>query len=366
MSKLKHNRVYNFNAGPAAIPLTVLERVHEQWFNYRGAGMNVMEMSHRGKEYDAIHNDTVARVRSLLNLGEEYHVLFLQGGASTQFGMIPMNFLGEGKTADYINTGVWSNKAIKEAKLFGNVNVAFDGKTVDFMRLPTQEELVLTPDAAYVHITSNNTIKGTQFFTFPNVGNVHLIGDMSSDILSHSFDASKFSMIYAGAQKNLGPSGVTLVILRDDLLKVAREGLTTMLSYQTHVADNSLYNTPPTFAIYLMGEVLKWVEEQGGVAGMEQRNRAKAEMLYGFFEENPEFFRCPVSPESRSWMNVCFRLPTEELEGRLINEGKAAGFIGLKGHRSVGGLRISMYNANGVEEVEATVEFMKDFMHRNG
>ena len=366
MSELKHNRVYNFNAGPAAIPLEVLERVNEQWFNYQSSGMNVMEMSHRSKEYDAIHNETVARVKRLLGIGDDYHVLFLQGGASTQFGMIPMNFLPKGKVADYINTGTWSTKAIKEAKLFGDVNVAFDGNTVDFMRLPTKDELKLTEEAAYVHITSNNTIKGTQFFEFPDVGDAMLIGDMSSDILSHSFDASRFAMIYAGAQKNLGPSGVTLVVLREDLYSTALDGMTTMLSYKTHVDKNSLYNTPPSFSIYLMGEVLRWVEEQGGVAGMEQRNRAKADMLYGFFEENQEFFRCPVSPESRSWMNVCFRLPTEELEGRLINEGKAAGFIGLKGHRSVGGLRISMYNANGVESVEAVIAFMKDFMKRNG
>lgn len=365
MSELKHNRVYNFNAGPAAIPLEVLERVQEQWFNFEGSGMNLMEMSHRSKEFDAVHNETIARVKSLLNLGDEYHVLFLQGGASTQFGMLPMNFLNKDQTADYINTGTWSTKAIKEAQKFGNVNVAFDGNTVDFMRLPTQDELKLTEDAAYVHVTSNNTIKGTQFFDFPKV-DAPLIADMSSDILSHTVDASQFSMIYAGAQKNLGPSGVTLVILRDDFYATAHDAVTTMLSYKTHLDKNSLYNTPPTFAIYLMGEVLKWVEEKGGVAGMEQRNRAKADLLYGFFEENPEFFRCPVSPESRSWMNVCFRLPTEELEGRLVNEGKAAGFIGLKGHRSVGGLRISMYNANGVESVEAVVNFMKDFMKRNG
>ncbi|MCB2211275.1 3-phosphoserine/phosphohydroxythreonine transaminase [bacterium] len=363
---LKFDRVHNYNAGPAAVPLEVLERVNEQWFNYHGAGMNVMEMSHRSKEFDKIHNDTIAKVRQLLNIGEDYHVLFLQGGASTQFGMIPMNFLGEGDTADYINTGTWSTKAIKEAKLFGDVNVAFDGNDVDFMKLPSQDELKLTDGARYVHITSNNTIKGTQFRQFPDTNGVPLVCDMSSDIMSHPLDMKPFGMIYAGAQKNLGPSGVTLVVMRDDFAKGANEGLTTMLKYQTHIDKNSLFNTPPTFAIYLMGEVLQWVIDNGGLEGMAARNQKKADMLYGFFNDHPDYFKCPVAEDSRSWMNVCFRLPNEDLEGKMIAEATRNGFIGMKGHRSVGGLRISMYNAAPPESIEAVIAFMKDFMTHNG
>jgi len=364
--KLKYDRVRNFNAGPAAVPFEVLEKVYESWFNYQNSGMNVMEMSHRSKEFDDIHNATIAKMKQLLNIGDDYHVLLLQGGASTQFAMLAMNFLGEGKTADYINTGTWSTKAIKEAQRYGNVNVAFDGNEVDFMRLPKQDELKFTPDAEYVHITSNNTIKGTQFMEFPDTNGVPLVCDMSSDILSHRFDPKPFGMIYAGAQKNLGPSGVTLAIIRDDFFKKANTDLPTMLKYATHVDKNSMFNTPPTFAIYLMGEVLQWIIDGGGLDAMEKRNQAKADLLYGFFNENPDFFRCPVDESSRSMMNVCFRLQDEELEAKLIAEGKANGYIGLKGHRSVGGLRISMYNASGLDAVEDVVSFMKDFMQKNG
>ncbi|MCF7811479.1 3-phosphoserine/phosphohydroxythreonine transaminase [bacterium] len=363
---MKYDRIWNFNPGPAAVPLDALEAVNKDWFNYQKTGMAVMEWSHRSKEFDAIHNETIALVKKLLNLGDEYHVLFLQFGASLQFGMIPMNFLGEGKTADYINTGSWSTKAIKEAKLFGKVNVAFDGNEVNFTRLPKQNELKLTKDAAYVHITSNNTIKGTQFFEFPETGNVPLICDMSSDILSHRFDPKPFGMIYAGAQKNLGPSGVTLVILRDDVLKTARKGITTMLTYDIHVEKNSLYNTPNTFGIYFMGEVLKWIDGLGGLEAVEKRNREKANLLYGFMDESGEFYRGTVDKDSRSWMNVCMRLPNEELEAKFIADGKNAGFNGLKGHRSVGGVRVSMYNAVPPEAIKELVVFMKDFMAKNG
>ena len=362
--KLKYDRIWNFNAGPAAIPLEVLERVHESWFNFGGTGMNLMEWSHRGKEYDAIHNEAIERIKRICGLDDKFHVLFLQGGASTQFAQIPMNFL-QGGTADYINTGAWSKKAIAEAKLFGTVNVAFDGNTVEFKRLPKPEELKLSKDAKYVHITSNNTIKGTEFFEFPKV-EAPLVADMSSDILSHKLDFTQFSMIYAGAQKNLGPSGVTLVIVRDDFLKTAKiEGVPTMLQYGTHVENNSLYNTPPTFGIYMLREVLKWVEDEGGLEGMEKRNREKADLLYGFFNDNPDYFKCPVEKGSESWMNVCFRLPNEELEAKMISESKAAGFSGMKGHRSVGGLRISMYNASPVDAVKDVISFMKEFMAKN-
>ncbi|MFH0884023.1 MAG: 3-phosphoserine/phosphohydroxythreonine transaminase, partial [bacterium] len=296
---------------------------------------------------------------------DRFHVLFLQGGASMQFAMIPMNFL-DGGTADYINTGAWSKKAIAEAKAFGTVNVAFDGAAVEFKRLPKRNELKLSADAKYVHITSNNTIKGTQFFEFPKV-NAPLVADMSSDILSHKLDFTQFSLIYAGAQKNLGPSGVTLVIVCDDFLKTAKlDGIPTMLQYGTHVEANSLYNTPSTFGIYMLREVLAWVEEKGGLEGIEKRNREKADLLYGFFDENPGYFKCPAEKGSESWMNVCFRLPNEELEAKMISESKAAGFSGMKGHRSVGGLRISMYNASPIEAVRDVIAFMKDFMAKNG
>ncbi len=362
----KYDRIWNFNAGPAAVPLEALEAIHEKWFNYEGAGMAVLEMSHRGKEYDAIHANTKALIKKLLGLDDSWHVLFLQGGASTQFGMIPMNFL-QGGTADYINTGTWSTKAIKEAKLFGNVNVAFDGNTVEFKRLPKQDELNLTADAKYVHITSNNTIKGTQFFDFPETNGVPMLCDASSDIMSHPLDMDKFTMIYAGAQKNLGPSGVTLVLLRDEFLQTAKtDGLITMLKYSTHTEKDSLYNTPNTFGIYFMGEVLKWVEANGGLVGMEKMNREKADTLYGFMNESDGYYNCPIAEDSRSFMNVCFRLPNEELEAKFIKDGRAAGFNGLKGHRSVGGCRVSMYNATSPEAIKALVEFMKDFMANNG
>ncbi len=363
---MKYERIWNFNPGPAAVPLEVLESIHLNWFNFGGSGMNIIEMSHRSKEYDAIHADTAVRVKRLLGIGDNYHVLFLQGGASLQFGMIPMSFLTAGKTADYINTGEWSTKAIKEAKLFGNVNVAFDGTPLNFAHLPRQDELKLTPGAAYVHITSNNTIWGTEFFKFPEVSDVPLVADMSSDIMSHTFDANKFALIYGGAQKNLGPSGVTLVVLRDDFYQTARQDLTSMLKYKTHVEKNSLYNTPNTFGIYVMCEVLKWIEEKGGLSGMEAQNREKAELLYGMMDKHAKFYRGTVDKDSRSWMNVCLRLPNEELEAKFVSEGKKAGFNGLKGHRSVGGIRVSMYNAVPVQAIKELVVFMEDFIKKNG
>ena len=363
---MKYDRIWNFNPGPAAVPLEVLEHVHENWFNYMETGMNIIEWSHRSREYDEIHNNTAAMVKKLFGLGDEYHVLFLQSGASLQFAMVPMNFLGWGKTADYINTGSWSEKAVKEAMLFGNVNIAFDGKEVNYTSLPKQYDLKLTEGAAYVHLTSNNTIKGTQFFDFPDTGDVPIIADMSSDILSHRFDPKPFGLFYAGAQKNLGPSGVTLIVIRDDMLQGANDGLTTMLSYSTHVEKNSLFNTPNTFGIFLMGRILQWIVDMGGLEAMEDRNRRKAELLYGFMDENSGFYRGTVDKNSRSWMNVCIRLPEEELEAKFVTEGKTAGFNGLKGHRSVGGIRVSMYNATPIEAIKDLVVFMKDFMAKNG
>ncbi len=363
---MKYDRIWNFNPGPAAVPLEVLEHMHDNWFNYQNTGMNLMEWSHRSKEYDAIHNETVALVKKLLGLGDEFHVLFLQGGASTQFAMIPMNFLLDGKSADYVNTGSWSVKAIKEARLFGNVNIAFDGKEINYTRLPKQNELKLTDGACYVHLTSNNTIKGTQYLSFPDTGDVPIACDMSSDFFSHRFDPKPFGIIYGGAQKNLGPSGVTLVILRDDFFKTARSGVTSMLSYSTHVDKNSLFNTPNTFGLWFMNRVLNWLDDMGGLAAMEERNREKAQILYGFMDDNAEFYRGTVEKDSRSWMNACMRLPSEDLEAKFVAEGKSAGFNGLKGHRSVGGIRVSMYNAIPPEAIRDLVEFMKDFMAKNG
>lgn len=362
---MNYNRIWNFNAGPAAIPLPVLEKIHKDWFNYPNSGMNVMEMSHRGKDYDAIHASTITNMRAILGLPDNYHVLFLQGGASLQFAMVPMNFLLEGKTADYINTGAWASKAIKEAKLLGKVNVAYDGKPINYVRLPRQDELNLTSDAAYVHITSNETIGGIEFFDFPKFGNVPVVCDMSSDILSHCFDPKPFSMIYAGAQKNLGPSGVTLVIIRDDFLKTGKTGLPTMLTYETHVKENSLYNTPPTFGIYTMSLVLQWILDNGGLAGIEKINRDKANLLYNEIDKSDGYYRGTVEPASRSIMNICFRMASEELEAKFIAEGKNAGFVGLKGHRSVGGIRVSAYNAVPLQAIEDLTKFMKEFKAKN-
>jgi len=363
---MAYNRIWNFNAGPAALPLEVLEKIYKDWFNYPGSGMNVMEMSHRGKDYDAIHASAIANLRKLLSLTDEYHILFLQGGASLQFAMVPMNFLIEGKTADYVNTGAWAGKAIKEAKLFGKVNVAYDGKSINFARVPRQDELNLTQDAAYLHTTSNETIGGIEFFEHLKSSNAPLVCDMSSDILSHRFDAKPFSMIYAGAQKNLGPSGVTLVILRDDFLKTAKTGLPTMLSYDTHVKENSLYNTPPTFGIYTMSLVLQWILDNGGLEGIEKINRAKADLVYKEIDNSNGYYRGTVDAASRSIMNITFRLGSEELEEKFIKEGKAAGFVGLKGHRSVGGIRVSAYNAVPLAALEELVKFMKAFKSNNG
>ncbi len=362
---MAYNRIWNFNAGPAALPLEVLEKIHKDWFNYPNSGMNVMEMSHRGKDYDAIHNTAISHLRTLLDLPESYHILFLQGGASLQFAMVPMNFLTEGKTADYVHTGAWASKAIKEAKLFGKVNVAYDGKANNYERLPRQDELKLTPDAAYLHLTSNETIGGIEFFDYLSGGNVPLVCDMSSDILSHRFDPKPFSMIYAGAQKNLGPSGVTLVIIRDDFLKTAKTGLPTMLSYDTHIQENSLYNTPPTFGIYTMSLVLQWIIDQGGLDGIEKANLAKANRLYNEIDDSQGYYRGTVDTTARSIMNICFRMATEELEEKFIKEAKSAGFIGLKGHRSVGGIRVSAYNAVPLEAIEALTNFMEEFKANN-
>ena len=359
------DRIYNFSAGPAVLPLPVLEEAQSNLLSLPGVGMSVLEISHRSKAFDEIILDAEADMRKLAGISDNYRVLFLQGGASLQFSMVPMNLLPEGGKADYVVTGVWSKKAVKEAKRAGQVNIAATTEAENFSRIPRQEELKLDPDAAYVHFTTNNTIYGTEWKQEPEAGDVPLVGDASSDIFSHPIDVSKYGLIYAGAQKNLAPAGVTLVIIRDDLLARSPESLPTMLNYNTHAAERSLYNTPPVFAIYVMRLVLKWLLDQGGLEAMEQRNEEKAGLLYDAIDSS-DFYRAHAAPDSRSLMNVAFRLPSEELEKRFISEATKAGLDGLKGHRLVGGCRASIYNAFPREGVEALVSFMKEFERTHG
>ncbi|MGZ0084673.1 3-phosphoserine/phosphohydroxythreonine transaminase [Caldibacillus thermoamylovorans] len=356
-------RAYNFNAGPSALPLSVLERAQRELLNFQDTGMSVMELSHRSKEYEAVHQAASERLKRLLDVPDDYDVLFLQGGASLQFSMVPMNFLAEGQIGCYVLTGAWSEKALKEAQKIGATTVVASSKDANYTYIPSLDEVKWPKQAAYVHITSNNTIFGTQWREFPEVP-VDLIADMSSDILSRPFDVSKFALIYAGAQKNLGPSGVTVVILRRDLLDRIPDGLPTMLDYRTHQKSRSLYNTPPTFAIYMLSLVLEWVEEQGGVPAMEARSRQKAAVLYDAIDESGGFYRPHAEKGSRSLMNVTFTLPSEELTNTFLAEAKERGFIGLGGHRSVGGCRASIYNAVPLEACEALASFMNDFRRR--
>ncbi|MCW2279076.1 3-phosphoserine/phosphohydroxythreonine transaminase [Heliophilum fasciatum] len=360
------NRVYNFNAGPSTLPLEVLQQAQEELLNYQGTGMSVMEISHRAKEYEAINAEAEASLKELLNLGDDYRVLFLQGGASTQFTMIPMNFLTPEKTADYILTGAWSEKAQKEAVKFGQVHVAASTQEGNYVRIPEFNEIKLSEAPAYVHLTSNNTIFGTQWQEFPGFGDVPLIADMSSDILSHPFDASKFSLIYAGAQKNLGPSGVTVVIIRQSMIDQAPKSLPSMLRYDIHAKNNSLYNTPPTFSVYMVNLVLRWLKAQGGLTAIGQHNEAKAALIYDAIDQSSGFYTGHAEKNSRSRMNITFRLPSEELEKAFNAEATKQGMIGLKGHRSVGGMRASTYNAMPLAGCQALADFMKDFQRRNG
>jgi phosphoserine aminotransferase len=358
-------RVYNFSAGPAIMPEEVLKDVQRDLFSYPGAGMSVMEMSHRSKTYDEIIKTAEKDVRQLLNIGDDYSVLFLQGGATLQFSMVPLNLMPPANKADYIVTGAWSKKAVKEAKKVGAVNIAASTEEEGFVRLPKQNELKLNADSSYVHFTSNNTIFGTQFKTEPNVGNVPLVCDASSDILYKKIDINKYGLIYAGAQKNMGPSGVVLVIVKKSLLERSSDSLHSYLNYKIHSENDSLYNTPPTFAIYIMGLVFKWLLNNGGLDGMYKRNIEKANHLYDYIDESNGFYKGTAVKEDRSLMNVTFRLPSEELEKKIIQEATEKGFSGLKGHRSVGGLRASIYNAFPQKGVEDLVEFMKDFKSKN-
>ena len=355
------NRIYNFNAGPATLPLSVLETIQRELLDYHGTGMSIMESSHRGAEYDAINEETISLTRELLGLDDSFHVIFLGGGASTQFATIPMNFLPAEKSAAYVDTGAWSSKAIKEASGLGNVNVVAASTESAYDHIPDLSDLKLAENTAYLHLTSNKTLYGTQYQSFPDTGSVPLVCDMSSDIASRSHDFSKFSLIYGGAQKNLGPSGVTVVIIRDDFLQQAKEDIPIIFRYKTHTDKKSLYNTPPTFPVYILNLVLHWIKEQGGISGVEKVNRAKQERLYQMIDLHHDFYRGTVKPDSRSWMNVTFRLPSEDLEKKFVVEARAAGMVGLKGHRSVGGIRASIYNAFQLEGVERLVNFMEDF-----
>lgn len=359
------NHTYNFNAGPTALPLEVLQQAEKDLVDYKGTGMSIMEMSHRSKTYEEVHNEVTDVLRELLHIPEDYHILYLQGGASLQFSMIPMNFLKEGQTAGYVLTGSWSEKALKEAQILGNAQVIASTKENKYKDIPKLSELHYESDLAYLHLTSNNTIYGTEWADFPDTGNVPLIADMSSDILSKPFDVTKFSMIYAGAQKNLGPSGVTLVIIHKDMLEKEPTNIPTLLKYSTHAKNNSLYHTPPTFAIYMLGLVAKWVKNQGGVKEIAHKNEEKAGLIYDAIDASEGFYVGHAQKESRSLMNITFRLRSEELEKKFLEQSKEKGFVGLNGHRSVGGCRASTYNAVTLESCQALREFMLEFQKKH-
>lgn len=359
------NRIFNFSAGPAVLPLPVLEEAQRDLIALPGVGMSILEISHRSKAFDEVIQGAEADLRALAGIPDDYAVLFLQGGASLQFSMVPMNLLPQGGTADYVVTGVWSQKAVKEAKKAGAVNIAATTEADNFTHVPSPAGLTLTPGAAYVHVTSNNTIYGTQWKTLPDAGASPLVNDASSDIFSRPIDVAKHGVIYAGAQKNLAPAGLTLVIIRKDLLERSQPSLPTMLNYKVQAENQSLYNTPPVFAIYVLRLVLKWLRANGGLEAMEKQNDRKAQLLYAEIDRSG-FYRGHAKPDSRSTMNVTFRLPSEDLEKQFVRESTAAGLDGLKGHRSVGGLRASIYNAFPEEGVAALVEFMREFERKNG
>lgn len=358
-------RVYNFNPGPAVLPEPVLKEVQEHMMALPGVGMSILEISHRSSTFENILNETIENLRKLGNIPQNYKILFLGGGATLQFSMVPLNLMPPKNKADYIVTGSWSKKAVKEAKRVGTVNIAASTEEENFKRIPKQEELKLDPDAAYVHYTSNNTIFGTEWHYIPEVGDVPLVCDMSSDIFSYPFDVSKFGLIYAGAQKNLGPAGVTIVIIREDLLERSQDTLHTMLNYKIHAENNSLYNTPPVFAIYVVGLVAKWLLNLGGLEAIAKINDEKAKLIYDAIDSSNGFYRGHAEKDSRSKMNITFRLPSEELEKKFVKEANEQGLVGLKGHRSVGGLRASVYNAFPLEGAKALVEFMKEFQNKN-
>lgn len=359
------NRAHNFNAGPAGLPLEVMQQAQAELLDYKGTGMSIIEMSHRSKEFEAMINEAEADLRELLGVPANYKVIFMQGGASLQFAMIPMNLRAAGASADYIVTGAWSKKAVQEAQKLGAVHVAADMKASNYNAVP--EKLDLDPKAAYLYYCSNETIHGVEFFKEPvPPAGVELMCDTSSDFMSRPVDVSKYAYLYAGAQKNVGPAGVVVGILREDMLERVPENLPVMLDYKVQATEKSLYNTPPCFSIYMVGLVMKWIKKNGGLAGIEARNKAKADLLYSAIDASGGFYKGHAQPESRSRMNVTFRLPNEELEDTFAKEAKKLNMIGLKGHRSVGGMRASIYNAVELSDVEVLVQFMQEFQRKNG
>ncbi|NLZ39628.1 MAG: 3-phosphoserine/phosphohydroxythreonine transaminase [Firmicutes bacterium] len=358
-------RVFNFNPGPSTLPLEVLQQAQSELLNYKGIGISILEMSHRAPEFEEIVAEAEKLFKELAGVGDDYRVLFLQGGASQQFALVPLNFLAADKTADYVITGSFAEKALKEAQKIGKVNVVATTAAEKHKRIPKQEELNLNKDAAYVHITTNNTIYGTQWHYIPETNGVPLIADMSSDILSRPLDYSKFDLVYAGAQKNLGPSGVVVVMIHKRMLERVKEGLPNIFSYEILAKNNSLYNTPPTFGIYMLKLVLEWLKKFGGLPAIAKHNEAKATLLYDVIDED-DFYRGHAEPAHRSYMNVTFRLPNDELEKTFLQEAEKEGIFGIKGHRSVGGIRASVYNAMSLAGCEKLAAFMRDFKKRNG
>jgi phosphoserine aminotransferase len=361
-------RKINFNAGPATLPLAVLEQAKAELLDYAGTGASMLEHSHRGPEYNRVHEEVLALYAELLSLPDSHAVVMTQGGGSLQFAMLPMNFVPAGGSADYLVTGYWARLAFEEAGRVGKAWAAIDSATagIQATRLPTAKELALDPKAAYVHVTSNNTLFGSQWRDWPDTGNVPLVADMSSDILSRPIDVTRFKLIYAGTQKNLGPAGLALTVVDKDWLATARKDLPDILRYEVHLKAKSIYHTPPTFNVYLVGLQLKWIKANGGAAGMERRNRAKAERLYGALDRLSGFYRVPVEKDSRSLMNAVFHLPQPALDEVFVAEADQRGIIGIKGHRNVGGMRVSLYNAVSLEDVDALVSFLEDFARRKG
>jgi phosphoserine aminotransferase len=377
ISAQRIKRAFNFNAGPAALPLPVLERIREELLDWHGTGMSVMEISHRSPEFEGVAARAEAGLRKHLAIPDDYAVIFLQGGGSLQFTMVPMNLCLPGKPVDLLHTGMWTGKALGELKKGILHRLAASTEALKFTRLPRAEEISLTPDASYVYLCTNNTIEGTQWHALPGTASVPLVADMSSDIASRSVDVKKFGLIFAGAQKNLGPSGATVVIIRRDLAERADKNLPSVLQYRTHIKERSLYHTPPTFAIYVIGLVMEWIEAEGGVAAIEKRNAAKAALLYDAIDSSGGFYTCPVENSSRSRMNVVFRVSgsvnrsevargDEALEKKFLEEAAAAGIVGIAGHRSVGGMRVSLYNAVTLEAVQVLVSFVREFQRTRG
>ena len=359
-------RVYNFNPGPATLPLEVLQEAQAEFLNFADSGMSIIEISHRSAQYEKVHNQAKADILELMNLGDDYEVLFIQGGASLQFSMIPLNFATKEKPGSYVLSGTFSSNAYKEAEILGVGEIAASTKEENFRRVPTQAELKISDNAAYLHICNNNTIYGTEFHYIPDTGNIPLFADMSSDMLSRPVDFRKFDLIYAGVQKNLGPAGVVLVVVKKSLVEQSPQNLPTMLRYETFYKKNSLYNTPPAFSIYMVGKVAAWIKNCGGLTEMQKRNSKKAELLYSVIDESNNFYRGHAQKDSRSFMNVTFRLPSEDLEKKFAQEAAENNLVGVKGHRSVGGMRASIYNAMTLEGVESLADFMKKFAKANG